>query len=376
MCVDFPHLLKFSRIHYHESYWLRARISQLAVSSSSSLHQTLQTVTHDPTYMPIRGHSMQNMPCSQSRQTLELTPEVLAAIISRITEIESVLQRDPVDWAEEAETPQEDEGRDTAELFDQEDEDEDEDEDEEATEIGDSDSGEDSIGIMESEGGGGGGGAPPEETNPQRTHQLAEPTQEFHSRQQIVDGVDGEKVHHFNWFGKPVYRNSSTPPEVSLWFILAKPKAPQGRDKLRVKSVLKRARVWVDPVLVSLERGARDLHRGSAYDLIRFAEKRTFKFYTPHGTWQLDRDALQGGALLDQGTAKIYHDDKWGAGGGFMRSRNIRPASDWYRERSRIYGGAPRRSFRLAVLGARRRKEHGYGRRQSALRLSMTAEDL
>jgi hypothetical protein len=79
-----------------------------------------------------------------------------------------------------------------------------------------------------------------------------EVSQVFRWREYCIH-VDGD-IHHFSWFGYPVYEHSSTLPEVSLLFMLSNPKIPQLGDDYRLQSILCRATTYIDPVLVYLDK--------------------------------------------------------------------------------------------------------------------------
>ena len=128
-------------------------------------------------------------------------------------------------------------------------------------------------------------------------------SREFVSRALMVDMADS--IHHFNWRGSPVYEYSSTPPAISLLYLLSDPKVPKQSDELRFQSILTRATIYIDPVLVALDGGWDDLNT-KGFELVRFATGRTSKFYTPHGKWIHDNKEKNDQTILDDGDIYIY----------------------------------------------------------------------
>ena len=136
------------------------------------------------------------------------------------------------------------------------------------------------------------------------------------------------EIHHFNWLGSPVYEYSSTPPAISLLYLLSDPKVPKQGDELRLQSILSRATTYIDPVLVSLEDGWEGLN-AKGLELVRFATGRTSKFYTPHGQWIYDSNEKDDQTILDDGDVCIYISPNMAAGNGFAELCPIRSRSQW-----------------------------------------------
>jgi hypothetical protein len=106
---------------------------------------------------------------------------------------------------------------------------------------------------------------------------------EFELRSHIGDGDN--KIHHWNWMGDPVYHPVTTPPADSLAFMRARPKAPKGRQKYLVTSILNRAIELVDPVLVSVDQDNGELFDMHGSELIQACDGRVFRYYSLHGRW-------------------------------------------------------------------------------------------
>ncbi|KAE8391956.1 hypothetical protein BDV23DRAFT_182077 [Aspergillus alliaceus] len=131
---------------------------------------------------------------------------------------------------------------------------------------------------------------------------------EFEFRDFCIGQDQRRLIHHFNWFGCPVYEPSGTPPAISLLFQMAKPKVPKYGDELRFQSIFSRATTFIDPVIVELEKGPDDLDRGG-FKLVQFATGRTSKFYSLHGRWtedKLERDECR---TPDEGKVEQYQKD-------------------------------------------------------------------
>ncbi|CAI7664736.1 unnamed protein product [Penicillium bialowiezense] len=93
------------------------------------------------------------------------------------------------------------------------------------------------------------------------------------------------RIHHYCWYGRPVFHSVRTPPEESLAVIHAEPKYPSGSAKYRITSILNRAMTLVDPVIVDIDRFDYDLWDQSGSDLIKSVNGRVRKLYSPHGQW-------------------------------------------------------------------------------------------
>ncbi|KAH8425449.1 uncharacterized protein LDX57_003202 [Aspergillus melleus] len=98
-----------------------------------------------------------------------------------------------------------------------------------------------------------------------------------------------QEVHHYNWYGAPVLGKSGTPPEVSLLVQSVASKDLGRSDKYRFWSIMHRANLFIDPVIVMLEEGDKlQDNFGSVKELVSYAAGRTFKFYSPYGAWVAD----------------------------------------------------------------------------------------
>lgn len=159
--------------------------------------------------------------------------------------------------------------------------------------------------------------------------------QEFAFRQGWME-VAGESIHHFNWLGSPRYEYSSTPPAISLLFLFAAPKIPEPGDEWRLDAIMRRAMRHVDPVVLHPENGREDFRpRGS--ELVRWATGRVFKFYSPHGNWQTDRDDIADGTIMDTGNVDMYIGSTLKFGNGYVRDHTIRSRAQWGVEHQRLY---------------------------------------
>ncbi|KAL1863286.1 hypothetical protein Plec18170_000119 [Paecilomyces lecythidis] len=140
---------------------------------------------------------------------------------------------------------------------------------------------------------------------------------EFNYREQMTAwaSTTGWGIHHFNWFGEPVFEYSDTPPAVSLWYIMSGPKVSPLYDEMRVQSILFRALKFIDPV-VYYGRDWRDLRR-RGHDFIRAVTGSVFKCYTLHGTWRDDEKHFDEGTRMDEGILESYGADEYVIANGF-----------------------------------------------------------
>lgn len=143
------------------------------------------------------------------------------------------------------------------------------------------------------------------------------------------------EIHHFNWFGEPVYQPSLTAPADSLTIILADPKVPEVKEDLRVQTLLRRAFTFLDPVVVNVEHAPRHLllQRGSS-QLQQAASECTSTYYTPHGQWMVDMEADLSKVVVDNGNIKTYMKPELAVGNGFVQSTQIRSSADWMQARA------------------------------------------
>ncbi|KAI9045277.1 uncharacterized protein KD926_009691 [Aspergillus affinis] len=121
---------------------------------------------------------------------------------------------------------------------------------------------------------------------------------------------DGPIVHHYNWLGAPVFEQSDTPPEVSL-LVRSVPRKRLGRsDKYRFRSIMHRAELFIDPVIVMLEEGVkRQTQFERVTELVRYATGRTFKFYSPYGAWVADPQE-NGSIVVDEQTEDVEMNER------------------------------------------------------------------
>lgn len=165
--------------------------------------------------------------------------------------------------------------------------------------------------------------------------QLAVNVEFAHRRACLQADVDGD-IHHFNWSGFPVFVHNPTPAVISLLFLLADPKVPPPGQEWRYDSIMRRASIFVDPVIVYLEKGWGDLClRGS--DLVQWATGRVFKFYSPHGHWSQDLRDLAEITVLDDGDLANYAANNTAAANGFVEHFSIRSRAQWESSRDECY---------------------------------------
>jgi hypothetical protein len=90
-------------------------------------------------------------------------------------------------------------------------------------------------------------------------------------------------IHHWNWFGWPVYELNTTSGAVSQAFMQAEPKVPQGRDQLRVVSIMNRAIHKIDPIILRVNRGNEAVLQMHGSALIEVCNGHTYNHYSLHG---------------------------------------------------------------------------------------------
>ncbi|KAJ5925325.1 hypothetical protein N7454_007964 [Penicillium verhagenii] len=99
-------------------------------------------------------------------------------------------------------------------------------------------------------------------------------------------------VHHFNWWGQPVFHPSPSLPEESLAVLHATPKSFDDDNDLAKWVLLKNAQKGLDPVLVDCgdQKAYNDLMalRGSA--LQHAAKGRVWRAYSEYGSWANDSE--------------------------------------------------------------------------------------
>ncbi|KAL2862336.1 uncharacterized protein BJX67DRAFT_298286 [Aspergillus lucknowensis] len=195
---------------------------------------------------------------------------------------------------------------------------------------------------------------------------------EFAHRDRMLDAPGGNQIHHFNWEGCPVYERSSTPPEISLWYMTTQPKVykPSCSSELRVETALRRSRTWIDPVLVHIKEGV-DLP-GHAETLIRFAKDKTYVFYSKHGRWQTEPQERM--CFRDEGALETYFDKTVKVGNGFINGTPIRSREEWNTLKNQLQDFEFLRS-RKRVLDERTEWIQNKRRKPSPLRHSTTIAD-
>ncbi|KAE8306783.1 hypothetical protein BDV41DRAFT_585192 [Aspergillus transmontanensis] len=156
----------------------------------------------------------------------------------------------------------------------------------------------------------------------------SEVEQEFIFRNYCMEHDEERQIHHFNWLGYPLRVPSGTPAVISLLFQLADPKLPKPRDELRFQSIFARAMIFIDPVIVELERGLQDLDR-RGFNLVRWATGRVSRYYTLHGRWTEDQFEWEECRLPDEGILEEYQSGSVACGNGFISLCNIRSRDQW-----------------------------------------------
>lgn len=190
---------------------------------------------------------------------------------------------------------------------------------------------------------------------------------EFAFRNFYVAAEDSEfRAHHFNWMGCPVYQHSSTPPAVSLAFMLADPKIPRPSDEFRMQAILGCGTTFIDPVMVHIDEVGEELFQLRGSELVRACAGRVLKYYTAHGQWVTDTREETGQTTLDDGSFLDYVAPGLAIGNGFVDTSPIRSRAEWKQcqedlARSRVFSTG---------------KLRGWKPNPSPLRVSMTIADL
>lgn len=107
----------------------------------------------------------------------------------------------------------------------------------------------------------------------------------------VVQNVDQvEKVkprfHHINFLGNPTYARSSTPPEVSLWFVTTSRRKRRFPPRSRQGVITSQAAKMIDPYLYF---GPNDVFQLSGSALRNAVAGYVRKAYSNNGTWLDDR---------------------------------------------------------------------------------------
>lgn len=119
------------------------------------------------------------------------------------------------------------------------------------------------------------------------------------------------RIHHFNWFGEPVYQRSSTVPADSLAIILAEPKVPESTGDMRVQALFRRAWTFLDVVVVALENAQRHLLLRRGSQLQQAVTNLTYKYYTTHGRWTIDAEEDPSKVAVDGDCIDAYLSPTW-----------------------------------------------------------------
>ncbi|CAI7623521.1 unnamed protein product [Penicillium glandicola] len=108
-----------------------------------------------------------------------------------------------------------------------------------------------------------------------------------YERRSVIGSLDAA-IHHWNWLGQPVYQPTTTPAVDSLAFMQARPKAPEGRDELRVGSIMNRAIQKIDPIVLRVDRGNEAIVQMHGSTMIAACQGLVYTHYSLHGNWMTD----------------------------------------------------------------------------------------
>ncbi|KAF4765717.1 hypothetical protein HAV15_004101 [Penicillium sp. str.  len=145
-------------------------------------------------------------------------------------------------------------------------------------------------------------------------------------------GREDPAIHHWNWFGWPVYQPTTTPPAVSLAFMQAEPKVPQGRDRLRVASIMNRAIHQIDPVILRVSRGNEAVLQTHGSALVEACNDDTYNYYSLHGNWMNDGFAMRQIIVPDvAGTPAVRStsDGNFAIGNGIFENGPLISRNEW-----------------------------------------------
>ncbi|KAE8348545.1 hypothetical protein BDV28DRAFT_152730 [Aspergillus coremiiformis] len=159
---------------------------------------------------------------------------------------------------------------------------------------------------------------------------------EFGFRDFCMELDEERQIHHFNWFGCPVYEPSGTPPAISLFFQLSEPKVPTPEDELRFQSIFTRAKTFIDPVIVESENSPEDLYQ-QRFELVKSPTSRTSKFYSLHGRWTEDPLEQDECKVPDEGNVELYQKESVICGNGFVSPFCIRPRCQWEQYKAQLH---------------------------------------
>lgn len=160
-----------------------------------------------------------------------------------------------------------------------------------------------------------------------QSNELGHTTDEYNWRMKIEQ--TDSAIHHWNWLGNPVYERTATPPAESLAFMQAVPKAPMGRDRHRVESIMNRAMELIDPVLVKIDGGNKRLLEMHGSELIRACDGRVSNLYPLHGQWMHHPDGNEHNVFPDLGGCSGFvGSPDYAVGNGIFGNRLIN-RDDW-----------------------------------------------
>ncbi|KAJ5116674.1 hypothetical protein N7456_001022 [Penicillium angulare] len=160
---------------------------------------------------------------------------------------------------------------------------------------------------------------------------------EFCSRR--VHTYHNPQIHHFNMDGQCVFGPNSTTPAECLAIILSqKQRTDPSLNGYLVKSIINRARVFVDPVATTLDPNSLYL-RGS--ELIDAAQGKVQKCFSDHGWWQLVAREAEGISVLPS-DPQVYLSTEILYASGFLNSPDINVAREWVVDKASPYVRSPR----------------------------------
>ena len=85
----------------------------------------------------------------------------------------------------------------------------------------------------------------------------------------------------------------------------ARPKAPRGREKLRVNSIMNRAIEYIDPVIIKVDRGDEGLLQMYGSAMIEACDGLTYTHYSLHGNWMSDDFLKRRSIVPDAGESEL-----------------------------------------------------------------------
>lgn len=145
-------------------------------------------------------------------------------------------------------------------------------------------------------------------------------------------GREDPAIHHWNWFGWPVYGPTATPPAVSLAFMQAKPKVPRGRDRLRVVSIINRAIHQIDPVILRVNGGNEAVLQMHGSALVEACKDDTYNHYSLHGNWMNDEFEMRQIIVPDivgRPAVRSTSDGNFAIGNGIFENGPLISRNEW-----------------------------------------------